>query len=117
MLMRLPIIAIAFTGLLALASCNRGEDNECTDCVLLGYAQTRCADPWGYGDDGSAIAVEYALRDFFASNGVVINTVTITGTTEPVTTCAACNCPTGKTIYALVNSADSATLTSVGFFK
>lgn len=117
MLMRLRIIATVFAGLLAMTGCSREDNNECTDCVLLGYAQTRCADPWGYGDDGSAIAVEYALRDFFASNGVVINTVTITGTTEPVTTCAACSCPTGKTIYALVNSADSSALTSVGFFK
>ena len=116
--MRFQIFATTLlAGFLLLGGCNRSDDNDCSDCVLLSYAQTQCADPWGYGADGSAIAVEYAVRDFFASRGVVLNTVTISGATAPVTTCAACSCPSGKTIYVLVNSADSASLISLGFAR
>jgi hypothetical protein len=112
--MRLLFSTAALMGLLFLASCNK--DSDCSSCVLMGYTQTQCADPWGYGVDRSDVAVEYAVRDFFASNGVVINDVSIYGETQPVTNCTACSCPTGKTIYALVDADDRAALTQVGFY-
>jgi hypothetical protein len=112
--MRLIFSATALASLLFLASCDK--DSDCNDCVLLGYTQTQCADPWGYGVDGSAVAVEYAVRDFFASNGVAIKTVSIYGEKQPVVNCTSCDCPTGKTIYALVEAADSAALTQKGFY-
>lgn len=115
--MRQLLSAFVLAGVFFFAGCNQDDNKECNNCVLLGYTQTQCADPWGYGADGSDVAVVYAVRDFFASRGVVLNTVTVTGSAEPVTTCAACSCPTGKTIYALANSTDSATLTSLGFFR
>ncbi len=99
---------------LVFAGCEKDE-RECDDCTTLQYNQTHCADPWGYGADGSNIAVENAVRDFFASNGVSITTVTITGEQAPVT-CAACTCLTGKTIYVLVDPALRNTFTSYGFF-
>lgn len=114
--MRLTFFATALAVASLLAGCNK-DKNDCTNCLLMRYAQTQCADPWGYGDDGSDVAVEYALRDFFGSRGIVIDEVRVFGAAEPVKNCMACNCPTGKTIYATVNAADSATLTSLGFSK
>lgn len=108
--------ALTLAGLLFATGCSKDAD-DCSSCVLLGYAQTQCADPWGYGADGSDVAVEYAVRDFFASTGVVINGVSIHGTAQPVVSCAACTCPTGKTIYALVDSTNTAALTRLGFFR
>lgn len=97
-----------------LAGCEKDE-RVCSECVTLQYNQTLCADPWGYGTDGSDIAVEYAVRDFFASNGVSITTVTVAGEQLPVT-CAACTCLSGKTIYVLVDPAVQSTFTSYGFY-
>lgn len=111
-----PMRLLTFLLLLLLPVVSGCEkESLCSDCVRLTYAQTQCADPWGYGTNGSDAEVAAAVRDFFVSNGVPIYDVVVDGSTAAAV-CLACSCTTGKTIYVVTEAAYQSDFEYWGFY-
>lgn len=104
----LLVIASAWT-------CNK--DSEIVAAKSLptyAYAQTQCADPWPTSPNDSVTAEN--VRQHLKGKGVAVSFVSVKKTSEAAV-CAACTCPTGKTIY--IGASDEATtvklLNQIGF--
>jgi hypothetical protein len=114
-LSRLANFLTALLASLVLFAAGCRKEELCIDCIRLQYNQTQCADPWGYGTDGSDAQVQLAVRDFFTSNGVRVYEVGIGGE-EALVTCAACTCGTGKVIYVVTDAGNRSAFEAHGFY-
>jgi hypothetical protein len=89
--------------LLYLAGCTK-EDQIADKTITVKYAQTQCADPWGYGTDNVVIN---KLRNYMDSAQLSAPLLSIMIKQEnDMAACLACTCPTGKVIYVSLMASD-----------
>ncbi len=86
-----------------LAGCAK-EELATDKTITLAYAQTQCADPWGYGTDDVVIS---KLRQYIDSAGLSGPLLSISiKQVNDMAVCLACTCPTGKVFFVSVLASD-----------
>ncbi len=103
-------IFIAFV-IVALAACSKDQAGK-NQFANFSYKQTYCADPWPTGSTDSITLVN--VGSFLSSQSITVDSLHIKQDGPPAL-CLACQCKTGKTIYASVLAGDSLKMTAIGF--
>ncbi|MEM8889668.1 MAG: hypothetical protein AAGD28_16965 [Bacteroidota bacterium] len=68
------------------------------------YEQTQCSDPWGNTNQVSDL--ESLVQDYLGTKEIAVIESTVLVADEDAAFCAACNCPTGRTVYVKLSEVD-----------
>ena len=87
--------------------------------VTMIYDQTKCADPWGMGENVPNVNTAQAVTlYFFDTHGVILDNVDLVFETGFAQACEACICTTGNRIrVTLADEDDVAVLEDEGFVE
>jgi hypothetical protein len=98
--------ALAIGSMLLLTSCNYNNK--------LVYTETQCADPWEHNNN--QVIYKNNIHQYLSTHGVNTNQIEIEGPDTPgLMYCAACNCPSSRTIEIWVTDAEVTQAQSLGF--
>ena len=111
--LRLTAWLLAGLGTFAGTGCHK-SDTEPTDLVRVSYAQTQCADKWGFTRDNQQL--QTLATTYLAQQGITLLN-TNASQTSPAAACAACTCRTGVVLTGEVPSAQLAAIQALGFTK
>ncbi|MEL6671232.1 MAG: hypothetical protein AAFR61_03545 [Bacteroidota bacterium] len=78
------------------------------------YAETQCSDPWTFTQDATH---EESIEAYLEGEGVAVEMIAIEGTSGGIVTCAACTCPSGRTISVQVPDNDHDKIEALGWAK
>ncbi|QHL88299.1 hypothetical protein GU926_13000 [Nibribacter ruber] len=78
----------------------------------LSYAETQCADPWGYGNSQQDKA-QY-VKGYLEKQGIQVFNISLIKESEGAM-CLACTCPSGRVLRVQVKKEDEAKLLALGF--
>ena len=112
--MRKHIVAffLLLSSALSLVCC----DNEEEDGGFY-WEQTKCADPWGTGENDSNQATIRELEIFLKDNGIVVLGITFDNNSTLDVLCESCGCGTGQRIIVTVLESDAAEIQDLGFIE
>jgi len=99
---------------LAAAGCANEKEDALPDLVAVRYAQTQCADPWGYARNTPLLAG--VAQAYLAQQGVTLHQPQASAKNTP-SWCDACTCTTGVVLEGKVQPAEVAAVLALGFTK
>jgi hypothetical protein len=101
------VFTLALISLAMLTSCNYNNK--------LVYTETQCADPWEH--DSNQTVYKNNIHQYLAAHGVNTNLIEIEVPDTPngIVYCAACTCPSGRSIEIWVTDAEVTQAQSLGF--
>ena len=100
--------------LLAAASCSKKTAEPEASGVLVSYAQTYCADPWGSVKGNQQLVA--AASAYLSSKGITLTNAQASQVSSPAT-CLACTCGTGVVLTGRVDSTQLAAVQALRFKK
>jgi len=93
-------------------------DNENIDSFSTFYwNQTKCADPWGTGQNDSNLNTSSALKEFLEEKGINVLKISFEDISNGDLTCDSCGCTTGIRIFVNIAEKDKDKLKKLGFEK
>ncbi|MGI4865865.1 MAG: hypothetical protein ACRYFZ_18215 [Janthinobacterium lividum] len=114
-LLRLSACLLTSLCLLTGTSCKKNsEPAPPDDTVAVSYAQTQCADKWGFTRDNQqlqTLAIAYLAQQNIALSATQATQTNLGGV------CAACTCPTGVVLMGKVPTSQLAAVQALGFTK
>jgi hypothetical protein len=115
--LRLSAWLLASLSALAITSCHHCDPEPelpPADVVAVSYAQTQCADKWGFTRDNQqfqTLAIAY-----LAQQGITLSQTQATQVNSGAV-CNACMCPTGVVLVGTVPTSQLAAIQALGFTK
>lgn len=94
-------------------SCNDRDDGPLFE---FAWDQTKCADPWGTGENSSNAETENALSIYLEQNGVSIENIEFINDSELDSACESCGCGTGQRIIITITEEYISQTQSLGFY-
>ena len=116
-MLRLPgvmnngIFLIFFLALI-LVSCDKDEEVK-----QFYWEQTKCADPWGTGQNDLNSDTAIALNEFLEDNGITALDIKFDSNSTLDVLCESCGCGTGQRILIVVPETDEEEVENLGFVK
>ena len=98
---------------MAVLSCSDRDDGPLFE---FAWDQTKCADPWGTGQNSSNAETEIALTNYLEQNAIEINDIEFTNDSELDTACESCGCGTGQRILVTVKEEFLSQIQALGFY-
>ena len=86
--------------------------DKAADTVELQRMETQCADPWDFEEPYPFTGPDRTLKAYLTRRGVRV--LGVRYEVDPVATCEACNCGTGRTIFVTVPESDAGLLGGLG---
>ena len=81
------------------------------------WEQTKCADPWGTGENDSNQVTFRELQNYLEENGIEVLEITFDNDSTLDIFCESCGCGTGQRIIVTVTESDVMELQGLGFKK
>ncbi len=81
-------------------------DNDDGEQDIFYWEQTKCADPWGTGENDSNQVTFSELENFLEENGIEVLEITFDNDSTLDTFCESCGCGTGQRIIVTVAESD-----------
>ena len=114
--LRLTAWLLAGLGTCASTSCHHSDPEPLlNDQAQVSYAQTQCADPWGFTRDNQQLKT--LATTYLAQQNIAFSATQATQTNAGAGVCAACTCPTGVVLTGTVPLSQLAAIQALGFKK
>lgn len=97
---------------LIFISCDKDEEGK-----LFYWEQTKCADPWGTGQNDVNSETTIALKEFLDDNDIAALNIQFDNNSTLDVLCESCGCGTGQRILVMVPESDEEELENLGFVK
>lgn len=96
-----------------LVCCNMDDEED----KKFYWEQTKCADPWGTGENYSNQVTLRVLENFLAERGIDVLEIIFDNNSTLDILCESCGCGTGQRIILTVPESDVMELQDLGFRK
>jgi len=99
-----------------LFSCKSEDDQPFNELVFI-WDQTKCADPWGNGENKTNEETKTAVISYLEDEGVQVQNLDFDKKSSLSIDCEACGCGTGQRILVEVRSEDIEKMEDLGFYQ
>ncbi|WP_268034683.1 hypothetical protein [Algoriphagus sp. PAP.12] len=99
-----------------LFSCKSEDDQPFNELVFI-WDQTKCADPWGNGENKTNEETKTAVISYLEDEGVQVQNLDFDDKSNLDVYCEACSCGTGQRILVEVRSEDIEKMEDLGFYQ
>lgn len=99
-----------------LFSCKSDDDQPFNQLTFI-WDQTKCADPWGNGENKTNEETETVVISFLEDEGVQVQNLDFDDKSKLDVYCESCACGTGQRILVEVRLEDFEKMEDLGFYQ